>query len=363
MKFYRRPPAWAILTVVLFLGSVALAATQKAMPDQGIWRVVTLYLHQSSGASASGSISTDGNSLVTDLGLDVTGAVEFNGDVTLKGNGIDLLFDTTNQNTIGSATKGAKLIYTRAITNETSSALNITGASGITLTGDVTITGTLTGPTLIDVTAPYTWTADQTYSGNGVDLLFNAQNQNTIGASDKGAKAVFTRAVTGETGTALTITGSSGIGLVGAVTVTGSVAPEADGTRSLGAIATRFAAAHLDSIYFSPVTSIYGADHAATVTETFLQGTGALAEADITLLSAVDHAGRLACVFVSDTTNNNVLVKSAAGKLGTSAAPNGAGGVAAATGVTASADGSCGCWVANGTDWDLVFASGSWAAP
>ncbi len=135
--------------------------------------------------------------------LDVEDVANFAADVTLTGSGIDLLFTTANQNSIGAAATGAKEVFTRALTGETGSVLTLSAGSGIA------------------ISSPTTPTADMTFSGSGVDILFNAANQNSIGAAAKGAKEVFTRAVTGETGTALTISAASGITNSAVNTMTG----------------------------------------------------------------------------------------------------------------------------------------------
>jgi len=126
-----------------------------------------------------------------------------------------------------------------------------TNLDSLTLSDDliVTDTATFSGATTVSgalaISGAQTVTADVTLSGSGTDLLFNAANQNTIGAAAAGAKAVYTRAVTNETGQALTVTGASGISLVGATTVTGNVLPEATGTRSVGSQAAQYGAFEL----------------------------------------------------------------------------------------------------------------------
>lgn len=91
-------------------------------------------------------------------------------------------------------------------------------------TGALTVSGGVAinlGTSTVAIGGAVTYTADVTLSGDGIDLLFNAANQNTIGSATKGAKAVYTRAVTGETGTALTLTASSGITVASTSTASG----------------------------------------------------------------------------------------------------------------------------------------------
>jgi hypothetical protein len=208
--------------------------------------------------------------------------------------------------------------------------------------GDVTIAGTLTGPTLIDVTAPYTFEDDVTLKGDGTDLLFHTANQNTIGAATKGAKAIFTRAITNETASALTITGASGITLAGTVSASGDIRH----TGTVHAGATKIA----DYTIAAGIMFV----HASS---------GAGADTVITLPDATANAGRIIYITVQKAVDGafNIVVKSAAGKIGISAAPNGASGVAAATGVTSAVDGKMSAWISNGTDWDLAIDNaGDW---
>jgi hypothetical protein len=100
---------------------------------------------------------------------------------------------------------------------------NDSGSAKVTVTkaGDATFAGGLTASGAVAISGAQTITADMTLSGNGIDILFNAANQNTVGAAAAGAKAVFTRALTGETGTALTISAGSGVTNSAVNTMTG----------------------------------------------------------------------------------------------------------------------------------------------
>jgi hypothetical protein len=51
------------------------------------------------------------------------------------------------------------------------------------------VTGTATFTGAVTQQGAATITADQTYSGNGIDILFNADNENSVGSEAKGAKA------------------------------------------------------------------------------------------------------------------------------------------------------------------------------
>jgi hypothetical protein len=118
---------------------------------------------------------------------------------------------------------GTTNLSTLTLTPETSSdnALVVNNSGGtnkLVINGSGNIT-TMSGT--VALSGASTLTEDMTLSGDGVDLLFNAANQNTIGAATKGAKAVFTRALTGETSTALTISAGSGITNTAVNTMTG----------------------------------------------------------------------------------------------------------------------------------------------
>ena len=155
--------------------------------------------------------------------LAVGGATTYTADVTLSGDGIDLLFNAANQNTIGAATKGAKVIYTRAVTGETSTALTISAASGITLSNDVGASGNIT-------------------LANTKDLLFATDGGSDVGALASCAGTVFADNVQGATGVAFVA--SEGITLATGEDIVGAV----DGTSDVGSGSVAIGTVYADSI-------------------------------------------------------------------------------------------------------------------
>jgi hypothetical protein len=254
--------------------------------------------------------------------VDYAGASTIENDVTLKGDGTDLLFHTANQNTIGAATKGAKVIYTRAVTNETSTALTITGASGIGLVGATTITGA---------------------------LVPEADSTRDLGAAATAFRTLYVDEVQGTTSTAVSLK-------EGATLPSGKdILPAADGTSDLGSATVRFAELHVDSLFVSPPATATTTSN-MTAFVTIADTTGLSGLITLTLPDAATNSGRIMGLVLLESTTQDVEVKSAGGTIGLS---DRSAAAAAATGVTftdADEDKDA-FWQSNGTNWVLLWGS------
>ena len=298
--------------------------------------------------SATNKFVIDSSGNITTLAgtVALSGASTITGDMTFSGAGVDILANADNQNDIGTEAASFAEAYFKILDADTS--INSDGT--LAVTGVSTLTGRVDAQANVQVDSGGTGSATEGcvgFAGVAGDGTVSLCADNDSGEWDG-----FQFRGPSDPGNA----GDTDImyATTSAVVVAVDLDPSADSARSLGDNSTRFLEVFADQRNYEVAPAVV-----TTVGPTNIGTWVVLADASsnvagVDLPDASTMAGRIIRVVWGDTTTNNVEIKSDGGTIGLPDPTDSF--IAAATGVTPSANNGFAEWQSDGTNW--VFVGG-----